>query len=287
MTEHKPQYILVFSCADQPNIVHDVSGFIVEQAGDIKESAQFSDAETGTFCMRLQFAMQGESDLSAPRQRFATIAERYGMTWQLHGLEDKPRALIMVSKFDHCLLDLLYRCRLGEIAIDVVAIVSNHANAKEHADRYRLPFYHLPITPDSKARQEAELVKIINDKAVDLVVLARYMQILSGQLCDHLKGRAINIHHSFLPGFKGARPYHQAHKRGVKLIGATAHYVTRDLDEGPIIEQDVARVTHAQSAEELAAAGREIEQRVLCKAVRLQAQRRVVLNGDKTVIFAQ
>jgi formyltetrahydrofolate deformylase len=279
-------YILLLTCPDRPGIVHDVSGFIVERDGNILDSAQFGDPATNLFCMRIHFAVPGTQSAEDLRQAFAGIAERYGMDWQIHDRSVRPRVLILVSKFDHCLIDLLYRRRIGELGIEVPAVISNHRDAYKLVAAEDIPFFHFPTTPGTKDTQEQQIREIIDRERIDFVVLARYMQILSAGFCNDFAGRVINIHHSFLPGFKGARPYHQAHGRGVKLIGATAHYATADLDEGPIIEQDVSRVSHAQTAEELAAVGRDIETRVLARAVRYQAEHRVVLNAGKTIVFA-
>lgn len=280
-------YILILTCPDRPGIVHDVSGFIVGAGGNIIDSAQFGDAATDLFCMRIRFAVDSHgSDAEALRERFAEIAQRHAMQWQIHDCQRRPRVLLLVSKFDHCLIDLLYRRRIGELRIDVPAVISNHRDAYQLVASHDIPFHHFPVTAETKKAQEQSIREVIEGEAIDFVVLARYMQILSTEFCEDFAGRVINIHHSFLPGFKGARPYHQAHARGVKLIGATAHYATADLDEGPIIEQDVYRVTHAQTAEELARVGRDIETRVLARAVRYQAEHRVVQNGNKTIVFA-
>jgi formyltetrahydrofolate deformylase len=280
-------YVLTLTCPDQSGIVHAVSGFIVENGGNIIDSAQFGDSSTDHFCMRLHFsAQEPQSDAARLRADFSVVAKRYEMNWTLHDSDSKSRVLIMVSKFDHCLIDLLYRQRIGELNIEIPAVVSNHRDTYKLVASHDIPFHYLPVTKDNKKEQEEQLLKLVEAERIDFVVLARYMQILSEELCETLAGRVINIHHSFLPGFKGARPYHQAHERGVKLIGATAHYATADLDEGPIIEQGVERVTHAQSADALAAVGRDIETRVLARAVKLQAEHRVVLNGNKTIVFA-
>ncbi len=276
-------YILTLTCPDKAGIVHAVSGFVVECGGNIIDSAQYGDPETDSFCMRVLFSAAGA--LPELKEQFTRIAERYGMNWGLHAKDEPLRVLIMVSKFDHCLRDLLYRKDKGDLNIEVPLVVSNHRDAYQLVASHGIPFEHLPVSPETKPQQEARLLELVKQHNIDLVVLARYMQILSSDLCEALSGRVINIHHSFLPGFKGAKPYHQAHSRGVKLIGATAHYATADLDEGPIIEQDVARVTHAQSPEELVSLGREIETRVLSGAVRYQAEHRVNLIGHKTVIF--
>ena len=288
MSSHTDEFVLTLTCPDRPGIVRDVSAFIADNGGNIIDSAQFGDADTHLFAMRIHFvtraAEQAAESLGA---RFADVADRYAMTWGLHDYSQPARVLIMVSKLDHCLADLLYRQRMGELKIAVPAVVSNHRDTYQLVAQHDIPFFHLPVTPDTKVQQEQKLLGLIEEESVDFVVLARYMQILTPALCDALRGRVINIHHSFLPGFKGARPYHQAHGRGVKLIGATAHYATADLDEGPIIEQDVTRVTHAQGPEELVAVGREIETRVLSRAVRYQSEYRIVLNGNKTVVFSQ
>jgi formyltetrahydrofolate deformylase len=279
-------YILMLTCPDRPGIVHDVSGFIVEYDGNIIDSAQFGDPATNLFCMRIHFAVPDGQSAEDLRKAFTDIADRHDMHWQIHDKSVRPRVLILVSRFDHCLVDLLYRRRIGELKIDIPAVISNHRDAYKLVAAEDIPFFHFPITPETKDAQEKQIREVIDKERIDFVVLARYMQILSSGFCNDFSGRVINIHHSFLPGFKGARPYHQAHSRGVKLIGATAHYATADLDEGPIIEQDVSRVSHAQTAEELAAVGRDIETRVLARAVRYQAEHRVVLNGGKTIVFA-
>lgn len=285
MSTHKT-YILKFSCKDQMGIVAAVAGFLVEQGFNILESAQFDDELTGNFFMRTVFAAGAHSPaLANLKSAFQAIANRFDMNWDIHDTADRPKVLLMVSKFGHCLNDLLYRHSIGAIRMDIPAIVSNHVDLKPLADTHSIPFHHLPVTKDSKAEQEARLVELIEGTETDLVVLARYMQILSPELCTSLEGRAINIHHSFLPSFKGAKPYHQAHARGVKLIGATAHYVTSDLDEGPIIEQETARVTHAQTPDQLVAIGRDLENLVLSRAIQRHCEQRVLLNGHKTVVF--
>lgn len=279
-------FVLVLNCPDQPGIVHAVSGAIVAGQGNIVESAQFCDPSTRLFTMRVCFSVPESQSVAQLRDDFAAVGERYGMDWAIHDLSVPARVLILVSKFDHCLVDLLYRQSMGDLPITVCAVASNHRDTYKLVASHDIPFHHIPVTQETKSVQEERLREIIETCDVDFVVLARYMQILSQQLCNDLRGRVINIHHSFLPGFKGARPYHQAHARGVKLIGATAHYATGDLDEGPIIEQDVSRVSHAQSPAQLVALGRDIEQRVLGRAVKYQAEHRIVLNGDKTVVFA-
>lgn len=280
------EYILTFTCTETPGLVHDASGFIAQHLGNIKDSAQYSDPKTHVFCMRLHFSIPGAVSYDTLNRDFRKIADRYDMEWQLHTQSEPPKVLIMVSKYDHCALELLYRRRIGDLDIDYVAIVSNHLDFKDYADRYHVPFHHLPVTRANKLAQEAKMLQLVQELRVEFVVLARYMQVLSPSACEALRGRVINIHHSFLPGFKGAKPYHQAHERGVKLIGATAHFATPDLDEGPIIEQDVTRVSHSQSPAQLAAIGRDIERRVLSRAVQYQAERRVFLNGNKTIVFA-
>ena len=282
----KPQFVLALSCPDRPGIVHRVSGFLVEQGANILEAAQFDDIGTDRFFMRVQFEVNEPSATATTlRERFAPVADEMAMQAMFHPLANRLRTLIMVSKQGHCLNDLLFRHRSGQLPIDIPAIVSNHMDYYQLAASYNIPFFHLPVTAESKPAQEAKLREIVADKQIDLVVLARYMQVLSPALCEHLAGRAINIHHSFLPSFKGARPYYQAHERGVKLIGATAHYVTTDLDEGPIIEQDVARVNHSMSAEALTEVGSDLECRALARAVKWHAEHRVLLNGNKTIVF--
>lgn len=264
-----------------------MSTFVASKGGNIIDSAQFGDRQTKLFCMRIHFCIDGPQDIEKHlKQEFATVADRFHMEWALHDFTKPARVLIMVSKFDHCLADILYRQRMGELNIVIPAVVSNHRDTYKLVASHDIPFFHYPVNPETKREQEVKILQLIEQEQIDFVVLARYMQILSEELCDRMRGRIINIHHSFLPSFKGARPYHQAHQRGVKIIGATAHYATGDLDEGPIIEQDVARVSHAQSAQELVAAGREVETRVLSRAVRYQSEYRVMLNGHKTVIFA-
>lgn len=283
----KPQFVLSLSCPDRPGIVHRVSGFLVEQGANILEAAQFDDVGTNRFFMRVQFEVTDTAITAAAlSERFAGVADEMTMAATFVATATRVRTLIMVSKQGHCLNDLLFRHKCGQLPIDIPAIVSNHMDYYQLAASYNIPFFHLPVTAETKLVQEAKLREIITEKQVDLVVLARYMQVLSPSLCEYLNGRAINIHHSFLPSFKGARPYYQAHERGVKLIGATAHYVTTDLDEGPIIEQDVARVNHSMSAEALTIAGSDLECTALSRAVKWHAEYRVLLNGNKTVVFS-
>ncbi|WP_433622155.1 formyltetrahydrofolate deformylase [Nocardia sp. CA-120079] len=287
--EDKPaEYILTLSCPDVPGIVHAVAAFLIEHDMNIRESQQSSDPEDGTFFMRVQFTSiqhRPPHDFPGIRQDFESVADAFGMTWRLTTTADKPRAVIMVSKMGHCLNDLLFRAATGRLAIDIRAIVANHPDLGYLADNYDIPFHHIPVTADSKPAAEARLIDLITDQQIDLVILARYMQILSADLCKFLEGRAINIHHSMLPSFKGARPYHQAHRRGVKLIGATAHYVTSDLDEGPIIEQEVARVDHSHTTADVVALGQDNECSALARAVRWHAENRVLLHGHSTVVF--
>lgn len=279
------QFVLTLSCPDVIGIVRAVSGFLYERECNILDSTQHGDVLTGTFFMRIHFsAGAGRATLQALMAEFAPVAQRFGMRWHLYDLAMKPRVLIMVSKLDHCLHDLLYRWKKGALLMDVAAVVSNHDDTRELVASCAIPFHHWPVTPETKQQQEQRLLDLVASERIDFVVLARYMQVLSDDLCRKLAGRVINIHHSFLPGFKGARPYHQAYERGVKLIGATAHYVTPDLDEGPIIEQDVIRVD-TQTPEQLAAMGRDIEQLVLSRAVRYEIEHRVILSGHRTIIF--
>ena len=279
-----PAYILSITCPDGPGIIHAISGGLLEVDANVLEQEQYSDLETGLFFARTRFESP-ESDLERVRRVLVERTAPFEPVLSLRLESSHRRALIMVSQYDHCLLDLLYRWDAGELPLDIAGVVSNHETCRAIVERYGLPFHHLPVTPDTKAQQEARLLEIVDQESVDLVVLARYMQILSEHACRELSGRVINIHHSFLPGFKGARPYHQAHARGVKLIGATAHFVTSDLDEGPIIEQEVERVNHTLSAEALAEIGRDVERLALSRAVRLFAQDRVFLNRHRTVVF--
>ena len=278
-------FVLTLSCADRPGITARVTSFLFERGGNILEAQQFNDRMSDAFFMRVEFD-PGAISRDTFRAEFAPLASELAMEWKL-SLRDRPRrVLIMVSKFDHCLADLLYRWRIGELPMEPVAIVSNHPReAIEHTDLGELPFHHLPITRDTKPAQEAHVRAIAEQSGAELVVLARYMQILSDEQAAHFAGRCINIHHSFLPGFKGAKPYHQAYERGVKMIGASAHYVTGDLDEGPIIHQDAESIGHADTPDALVRKGRDIESRVLAEAVRLHLEERVLLNGQRTVVF--
>ncbi|MDE2064189.1 MAG: formyltetrahydrofolate deformylase [Bradyrhizobium sp.] len=285
MPDH--QFVLTLSCPDRPGIVSAVSTFLAHNGQNILDAQQFNDVETGHFFMRVVFnAADLAVGLSALQTGFTAIADRFGMAWQMRDRASRRRVMLLVSKSDHCLADILYRWRTGELPMDMTAIVSNHPRETYASlDFGDIPFHYLPVTRETKAEQEAAIWDLVTKTKADLVVLARYMQILSDDLSAKLSGRCINIHHSFLPGFKGARPYHQAHERGVKLIGATAHYVTRDLDEGPIIDQDVERISHRDTPEDLVRKGRDIERRVLARAMRHHLDDRVILNGCKTVVF--
>lgn len=280
-------FVLTLSCPDRPGIVSAVSTFLAHNGQNIVDAQQFNDNETGVFFMRVVFnAADVNVDLASLQTGFGAIAERFKMVWQMRDQATKRRVMILASKSDHCLVDLLYRWRTGELDMIPTAIVSNHPRETYNGiDFGDIPFHHFPITKETKSEQEAAIWALVKETESELVVLARYMQILSDDLSAKLSGMCINIHHSFLPGFKGARPYHQAHARGVKLIGATAHYVTSDLDEGPIIEQDVERISHRDSPEDLVRKGRDIERRVLARAVRHHLEDRVILNGKKTVVF--
>lgn len=280
-------YILTISCPDTTGIVYNVSKFLFDQQCNILDSAQFGDESTNLFFLRVHFALPVGSTLTQEdlQAQFQGVGQQFAMQYSFFDAKAKPRVLLMVSKFGHCLNDLLFRWKSGQLPCDIPAIVSNHTDFALLAASYGVPFYHLPVDGASKARQELQIQQIMDRERIDLIVLARYMQILSPEFCDALRGRIINIHHSFLPSFKGAKPYQQAFDRGVKLIGATAHYVTSDLDEGPIIEQDVARVDHSLTPDELTARGRDTECMVLARAVKWHCEHRVVLNGHKTVVF--
>jgi len=276
-------YILTLKCADGPGIIHAITSGLLDVAANILEQEQYSDTETGLFFLRTRFETAAE--LETVRASASAHTHHLEATLRIRSESDIPRVLIMVSQYDHCLVDLLYRWRIHELPIDIVGVASNHETCREITESHGLPFHYLPITSETKTAQESVLLSIVEQRDVDLVVLARYMQILSDDFCRGMSGRVINIHHSLLPGFKGAKPYHQAYARGVKLIGATAHFVTGDLDEGPIIEQQVARVTHADTAEALAEIGRDVERLVLARAVHLFAEDRVFLNHKRTVVF--
>jgi formyltetrahydrofolate deformylase len=279
-----PSYILTLSCRDRTGIVHAVTGLLAAQAGNITDAAQFNDQSTGQFFMRVQFVLPNDG-IEQLRAAFASLAGELSMKWLLRAATERMKTIIMVSKLGHCLNDLLFRYRSGLLPIDIRAIVSNHRDYYQLAASYDVPFHHVPVTPETKAQAESKLMEMVKQENVELVVLARYMQVLSNEVCRALEGKAINIHHSFLPSFKGAKPYFQAHERGVKIIGATAHYVTGDLDEGPIIEQDIARVDHSCDPQQLTTIGRDVESAVLARAVTWHAQHRVLLNGHKTIVF--
>ena len=279
-----PTNILTIACINRPGIVHAVSGFLLVCGGNIDETAEFNDHETELFFMRVQF-VSPHSSQTVLRAQLTEFAQQFEMRWQLYAADQPMRTVLMVSKEGHCLNDLLYRWQSGQLPIDIRAVMSNHRDLEPLVAKFQLPFHYFEVTPATKAAVEAKQYELIQSEDVELVVLARYMQLLSDNFCEQLAGRAINIHHSFLPSFKGANPYKQAHIRGVKLCGATAHYVTANLDEGPIIEQDVARTDHAMSLEALAAQGHDTECQVLARSVKWHSERRVILNGHKTVIF--
>ena len=282
--ESMNQYIVTLSCIDRPGIVHAISGGLLGAGCNITESQQFLSPETGTFFMRIE--VETEQSLEQARASLAPIRDQFAMTLKVADATDRVRTMIMCSKAGHALNDLLFAQRAGTLAIDVPVIVSNHLDLKPMADFYGVDFVHLPVTKENKSQAEAELLKLAGDYNIELVVLARYMQILSDSLCERMEGRVINIHHSFLPSFKGAKPYHQAYARGVKLIGATAHYVTADLDEGPIIDQEVTHVSHTRTAEQLVELGRSVEGRTLTRAVQWHAEHRVMLDGQRTIVFS-
>ncbi|QOT21834.1 formyltetrahydrofolate deformylase [Paenarthrobacter sp. YJN-D] len=276
-------FVVTLSCPDRPGIVHAVAGALLDAGCNIADSQQYGSPTTGNFFMRVEATTSStQAELAAALR---PVAESFGMTWQINPVGRKVRTIILCSKDAHCLNDLLFQQRTGTLPIEVPAIVSNHRDLEELANFYGIPFHHIPVTPETKPQAEAELLKLIAEHDVELTVLARYMQVLSNELCTELNGKAINIHHSFLPSFKGAKPYHQAHARGVKIIGATAHYVTADLDEGPIIEQEVIRVDHARTAAQFVQMGRDVEGRTLAQAVQWHAEHRVLLDGTRTVVF--
>jgi formyltetrahydrofolate deformylase len=281
------EFVLTLTCPEQLGIVHAVSGFLLEHGCDIVESRQFDAQRSGRLFMRVRFAARGRPvTVEDLRSSFPGLAARYWMEWALHRADERARVLVMVSRFGHCLNDLLYRWHAGQLAVDIAAVVSNHTDFAGLAESYGVPFVHVPVTPATKPQAEARLFDLIDAYRVDLVVLARYMQVLSDEVCKRMEGRVINVHHSILPSFKGAKPYHQAYERGVKLVGATAHYVTPDLDEGPIIEQEVIRVDHSLGPDEVAVAGRDAECQALARAVQWHAEHRVFLDGQRTVVFA-
>ncbi len=278
-------YILRLSCADQPGIVAAVATCLSNNQCNIEESSQFHDKFSGQFFMRVVLDPLEDGCLNSFTERFTSIADNYAMDWQIKPVSEKVKTLLLVSKTDHCLNDILYRWRTKQLNIELTGIVSNHDNNRKLVEERGLPFHHLPITKDTKPEQEAQIRKIIDDTDTELVILARYMQILSGEMSNDYAGRIINIHHSFLPGFKGAKPYHQAYERGVKLIGATAHFATEDLDEGPIIEQEIKRVDHSHDPTQMQSIGRDIEARVLSRAIQLYTERRIFMHGKRTIIL--
>jgi formyltetrahydrofolate deformylase len=278
-------HILTLSCPDTTGIVYRVTGLLYESGCNILDAQQFGDDESGRFFLRVHFDVPGAAEIDVLQEGFASLAEVFNMDWQIHDARRKARLMVLVSKQGHCLNDLLFRVHSRQLPVEIACIASNHADFAPLAQSYGVAFHHLPVSASNRTEQERHIVDLVERENIDLVVLARYMQILSPELCDALAGRAINIHHSFLPSFKGAKPYHQAHQRGVKIIGATAHYVTRDLDEGPIIEQDVARVDHAMTPKELVRMGSDIESLVLARAVRRHVEHRILLNGHRTVVF--
>lgn len=278
-------FILTLSCPDRIGIVHSVTGWLLGLHGNIVDAQQFGDIEEERFFLRVHFKLPLPATVESLQESFASVAERFSMDAHIHDANRKARLLILVSRQGHCLNDLLFRTHSGQLPVEIAAIASNHNDYAGMAASYGIPFHHLPVTPETRPQQEQQILELVDAHQVDLVVLARYMQILSADMCKALSGRAINIHHSFLPSFKGARPYHQAHARGVKIIGATAHYVTSDLDEGPIIEQDIERVDHAMSAHQLTRVGSDVESLVLARAVRNHVEHRILLNGSRTVVF--
>ncbi|WP_329572779.1 formyltetrahydrofolate deformylase [Streptomyces sp. NBC_01361] len=279
------QYVLTLSCPDKRGIVHAVSSYLFMTGCNIEDSQQFGDHDTGLFFMRVHFSADAPVTAEKLRASFAAVGDSFHMDWQIHRSAERMRVVLMVSKFGHCLNDLLFRASIGALPVDIAAVVSNHTDFAELVKSYDIPFHHIPVTKDNKPEAEAQILDLVRAEGVELVVLARYMQVLSDDLCKELSGRIINIHHSFLPSFKGAKPYHQAHERGVKLIGATAHYVTAALDEGPIIEQEVERVGHGVTPDQLVAIGRDVECQALARAVKWHAERRILLNGRRTVVF--
>ncbi|MCY0095133.1 formyltetrahydrofolate deformylase [Hoeflea ulvae] len=276
---------LTVSCVSRIGIVAAISTFLASNGCNITDSAQFDDTNTGKFFIRISFTAPEGTDVASLETQFSEIVARFGMSWAFHDEAAKMKIIIMVSRFGHCLNDILYRYRIGALPIEIVAVISNHTDYQGVVESHGIPFHHINVTPENKPQAEAQILKVVSDTEAELIVLARYMQILSDEMCRKMSGRIINIHHSFLPGFKGANPYKQAYVRGVKLIGATAHYVTADLDEGPIIEQDIIRVTHAQSAADYVALGRDVEAQVFARAIHAHIHHRVFLNGNKTVVF--
>ncbi|KFI24225.1 formyltetrahydrofolate deformylase [Paenirhodobacter enshiensis] len=279
-------HVLTVTCPTTRGIVAAISTYLAETGCNITDSSQYDDTMTGRFFMRVSFDSQTGTGIEALRAGFAPVAERLDMDWAIHGCGERMKVLLMVSNFGHCLNDLLYRWRIGALPIDIVGVISNHLTYQKVVVNHDIPFHHIKVTKENKPEAEARLMAVVHETGAELIVLARYMQILSDQMCREMSGRIINIHHSFLPSFKGANPYKQAYERGVKLIGATAHYVTADLDEGPIIEQDTVRVTHAQSPEDYVSLGRDVEAQVLARAIHAHIHHRAFINGNKTVVFA-
>ncbi|WP_128255651.1 formyltetrahydrofolate deformylase [Falsirhodobacter deserti] len=280
-----PNYVLTVTCAAARGIVAAISGYLAEAGCNIRDSSQFDDMLTQRFFMRVSFASEEGRDLEALKEGFGTVAAAFGMDWAIHPEDQKMKVVLMVSRFGHCLNDLLYRWRIGALPIDIVAVISNHMDYQKLVVNHDIPFHCIKVTKENKPEAEAQQMRIVRETGAELIVLARYMQVLSDEMCQEMSGRIINIHHSFLPSFKGANPYKQAYERGVKLIGATSHYVTADLDEGPIIEQDIVRITHAQSPEDYVSLGRDVEASVLARAIHAHIHRRVFVNGNKTVVF--
>ncbi len=278
-------YVLTVSCISTRGIVAAITGYLADKGCYIVDSSQFDDLQTGLFFMRLTFTSQEGATADELEKGFASVADKFAMNWELHSSEHRMKVLLMVSRFGHCLNDLLYRWKIGALPIDIVGVVSNHFDYQKVIVNNDIPFHHIKVTRENKPQAEARLMEIVEQSEAELIVLARYMQVLSDAVCKKMSGRIINIHHSFLPSFKGANPYKQAFERGVKLIGATAHYVTEDLDEGPIIEQDVARITHAQSPDDYVSIGRDVESQVLARAVHAHIHHRVFMNGNKTIVF--
>jgi formyltetrahydrofolate deformylase len=279
------QFVLTLSCPDKPGIVYAVSSFLVQHSANIIDSQQYGEPDGGLFFMRVHFSVLQPRTVADLERDFTWVAEAFHMSWRLHDRSERIKTLLMVSQLGHCLNDLLFRWSTGSLPIDITSVVSNHEVFRGLTESYSLPFHYIPVTKETKPAAEARLMSVIDETNTELIVLARYMQILSPEVCKRVEGRMINIHHSFLPSFKGAKPYHQAHAKGVKLVGATAHYVTPDLDEGPIIEQGLMRVDHSYSPERLVEAGRDVEAQVLARAVTWHAEHRVLLNGDRTVVL--
>ncbi|NLC36546.1 MAG: formyltetrahydrofolate deformylase [Alcaligenaceae bacterium] len=278
-------FVLTVTCRSTRGVVAAIAGYLADNGCNISDSAQFDDQESGRFFTRITAQSQTGAGLQALHDGFRDVAQKFGMTYHLHDAAEKMKVLIFVSRFGHCLNDLLYRWRIGALQVDIVGVVSNHLDFQKTVVNHDIPFHYIPVTKENKPQAEARQMEIIHQTGAELIVLARYMQVLSDEMCQAMSGRIINIHHSFLPSFKGAKPYQQAYMRGVELMGATSHYVTSDLDEGPIIEQDIARVTHAQSVEDYVSLGRDVESQVLARAVHAHIHRRVFIDGEKTVVF--